>query len=156
MICSRSLKPGDSTKKKSFTKSTSCAATLHIVFWAVVDLSSLKTRRIVTEITFPQKDNHNHRLDEFSIAACNTYSKIKSFIEECVRKGMGHVNTNIQTIKFAREKLIPQVEKETERRICQTDARFLLLPSEVCTSIEPGIEADLLRLPKIKSGCRSS
>ena len=78
----------------------------------------------MTEISFPLAEAHNHKLDEFSIRASDTYPKIKNFIESCVNKGMGHHNTFIQVRKFARDVLIPEIEKDIGKKISLGDTRF--------------------------------
>ena len=78
----------------------------------------------MTEISFPLAEAHNHKLDEFSIRASDTYPKLKSFIEKCVSNGMGHHNTFIQVRKYARETLVPEIEKQIKKKISVSDTRF--------------------------------
>ena len=124
MLCDRTRLTHDKIKRKMFTKLTDCTAALHVTFWGVVDIEKHhEVTRVVTEIIFPHDDSHDHTLDVFSLSASNTYPKLRKFIEDCV-KGMGYVNTYIQTIKYARETLVPQVEIECSFIISNTDTRF--------------------------------
>ena len=126
MLCYRAFSfAGDSIEQRShFTKSTGCKAVLHMKFWGVIDISRRKIKSLVTEIIFPSKAPHNHSLDEFSIPATDTYPKLRLFIESCVEKGMGHHNTFVQVRKYARDKLIPEVERGIGKKISHGDTRF--------------------------------
>ena len=118
MICDRSRRQRDKAERKVFTKSSECAAGLHITFWGLVNIKTHTLECVLTELSFPHKSVHNHSLDEFSISASNTFPKLKKFIKECVNMGVGHVNTYIRTMEYAREKLVPQIEKETRKNCC--------------------------------------
>ena len=124
MICERSKRPGDTAQRKLFTKSSGCTASLNITFWGLVNNETNTLETVLTELTFPNKSLHNHTLDEFSISASNTFPKLKRFIRDCVDMGVGHVNTYIRTIEYAREKLVPQIEEETGMKISANDTRF--------------------------------
>ena len=125
MACYRGFIGGHSlNERKMFTKASGCKALLNIVFWGVIDVPNMKITRIVTELVYPEKKAHNHSLDQFSISATDTYPKLKAFIEKCVKSGMGHQNTFIQLRKYAREELIPEIEKDIGKKINQSDTRF--------------------------------
>ena len=125
MACYRAFNAGCSIdNRKCFTKSSDCKAVLDIEFWAVIAIPVLKVESIVTEIIYPDKQVHNHSLDVFSISASDTYPKLRSYIEQCVSQGMGHYNTFIQVMKFAREELVPKIEQEIGRKIRKGDTRF--------------------------------
>ena len=124
MICYRALQTGDSKIRSVFTKSCGCPAVLEINFWGVINVSDMKTVSIVIELKYPGKETHNHPLDEFSVSASDTYPKLKSFIEKCVSNGMGHHNTFIQVRKYARETLVPEIEKQIKKKISVSDTRF--------------------------------
>ena len=49
---------------------------------------------------------------------------LKAFIAKCVNHGMGHHNTFIQVGKFARETLVPEIEKQIGKKIRLNDTRF--------------------------------
>ena len=76
------------------------------------------------EILFPDKEVHNHSLDEFSISASDTYPKLRAYIDNCVSNGMSHHNTFIQVMKYAREELVPEIEKDMGKKIGLGDTRF--------------------------------
>ena len=84
----------------------------------------MKIKNIVVEILLPDKETHNHSLDEFSISASDTYPKLRAYIDNCVSKGMGHHNTFIQVRKYAREELVPEIEKDLGKKIGFGDTRF--------------------------------
>ena len=79
---------------------------------------------LTVEIIFPDGEFHNHSLDEFSISACDTYPRLRSYTETCVSEGMGHHNTFIQVRQFAREVLVPEVEEAIGKKINIGDTRF--------------------------------
>ena len=133
MICGRATRPGDKKKRKVFTKSSGCKAALYVTFWAVVETKSLQIERVVTELTFPLLNSHNHRLDVFSVSASNTSSKLKQFIEECVSNGLGHVNTYIRTMAYASDHLVPEVEETIGKKISPSDTRFFPTKRSVYT-----------------------
>ena len=76
------------------------------------------------EISFPDKEAHNHSLVEFSISASDTYPKLRAYIDNCVSNGMGHHNTFIQVMEYAREGLVPEIEKDIGKKIGLGDTRF--------------------------------
>ena len=78
----------------------------------------------MVELVFPDEESHNHSLDEFSISAADTYPKLKAYIEKCVSNGMGHHNTFSQVRKYAREVLVPEIEKSIGKKIGSGDTRF--------------------------------
>ena len=124
MICYRAFVPGASLDhRKVFTKSCDCDAILDIQFWAVVDVES-NLKSIVAELTFPVEAVHNHDLDVFAISASDTYPKLKGYIEKCVHNCMGHHNTFIQVLKYAREILVPNIEVAIGKKIAPNDTRF--------------------------------
>ena len=88
----------------------------------------MKIKNIVVEILFPAKETHNHSLKEFYISASDTYPKLRAYIDNCVNKGKGHHNTFIQVRKYAREELVPGIEKDLCKKIGFGDTRFY--PSE--------------------------
>ena len=110
--------------RRFFTKMSDCDAVLDIEFWGSVDVKRMKIKSVVTEITFPNEKSHNHSLDEFSISACETYHEVRAYIDTCVNRGMGHHNTFIQVRKFAREVLVPKIEKDIGKKINISDTRF--------------------------------
>ena len=70
MQCYRGFQIGDSLEARSvFTKASGCTAKLNIGFWGVINSSTMKITRIVTELVYPDKGAHNYSLDEFSISA---------------------------------------------------------------------------------------
>ena len=97
---------------------------MNITFWGAVRVTDRKIKSIVVEMVYPADTVHNYSLDEFSISASDTYPKLKAYIEKCVNSGMGHHNTYIQVRKFARETLVPQIEREIRKKIGLTDTRF--------------------------------
>ena len=84
----------------------------------------MKLSSIVIEVVFPDDSSHNHSLDEFSISASDTYPKLKAYIEKCVSNGMGYHNTFIQVRKYARDVLVPEIERKTGKKIGLGDTRF--------------------------------
>ena len=125
MLCYRGFRSDDNIEsRRVFTKMTDCNAVLDIEFWGLVDISKLKIKSIAAEITFPKKETHKHSVDEFSISDSDTYLELRAYIERCVSNGMGHQNTFIQAMKFAREVLVPRTEKVIGAKINKSDTRF--------------------------------
>ena len=125
MLCYRAFAAGRSiTDRKYFTKSSDCKAILDISFWGVIDVATMKINSIVNEIVFPNEKVHNHSLDEFSIPASDTYPKLRSFIENCVTRGMGHQNTFIQVMKLTQEEMVSAIGMEIGKNISRGETRF--------------------------------
>ena len=94
---------------------------LAIRFWDVLDNVAKKINSIIAEVIYPHTTAHDHSVDEFSVSATDTYRELKAFIDKCVADGMGHDNTFIQVKKFAREELVPRIEKELGKKISLAD-----------------------------------
>ena len=125
MKCYRAFSGGDSIEDRLvFTKSSGCNSVLDIGFLGVINVSNMTIKSIVTEVIFPDNDTHNHSLDQFSISASDTCPRLRAYIDGCVSNGMGHHNTFVQVRKFAREVLVPDVEKKIGKQISLGDTRF--------------------------------
>ena len=65
-ICHRANHPCHKLEDRILlTKSSNCESVPDIKFWGVINICSRSVEDIVIELDFPDKDTHNHSLDEF-------------------------------------------------------------------------------------------